>query len=423
MRLLHISDVHFGIETYSRTDPQTGLPTRLLDFMHAFDRAVRAAEEMGIDAVLFTGDAYKSRDPNPTVQREFAKRIQKIAAKGIPVFLLTGNHDLPNMSSRAHAIEIFDTLGVPNVHVAREIGFHTLHTKSGPLQIVALPWVTRSGLIAKEEYRGRSLNELDELMTERIEKSLEARIKKIDPEIPSILAVHATVHGAVYSSERSIMLGQDLIVQKSMLKVENFDYVAVGHIHKQQVINAEVPIVYPGSIERIDFGEEKEDKGFVIVEIADPGFGRSHRQTEHRFVPDYMTRPFRTLELNIEGIENDGLLNPTSAVIQELQRKAAEDGLAEAIVRLKIKLRPEQESALRENEIRNVLNEFKVYQIASITKETDRQRRTRLANISVEELTPLQLLEKYLESKRIDPQRMEILLKRADALINRVGIE
>jgi exonuclease SbcD len=208
-----------------------------------------------------------------------------------------------------------------------------------------------------------------------------------------------------------------------MLKVENFDYVAVGHIHKQQVINAEVPIVYPGSIERIDFGEEKEDKGFVIVEIADPGFGRNLRRTEHHFVPDYMTRPFRTLELNIEGIEDDGLLNPTSAVIQQLQRKASEDGLAEAIVRLKIKLRPEQEGALRENEIRNALNEFKVYQIASITKETDRQRRTRLANISVEELTPIQLLEKYLESKRIDPQRMEILIKRADALINRVGIE
>jgi exonuclease SbcD len=426
MRLLHVSDIHFGIETYSRTDPETGMPTRLLDFMRAFDRAIKAAFNEGVDAVLFTGDAYKSRDPNPTVQREFAKRIHQLAAGGIPVYLLTGNHDVPNTSTRAHAIEIFQTLSVPNVYVSRGIDLTVMQTRSGPLQVLSLPWVTRAGLIAKEEYKGKSLSELDELMTTRITDSLNARFRLLEPEIPAVMAVHATIDGATYSSERSIMLGQDLIVQKSMLGGEYFDYIAIGHIHKHQAIRVgDTPAVYPGSIERIDFGEEKEEKGFVIVEIDEHSGSRATRKTEWQFVPDYMNRPFRTLELDIQGIETDGIVNPTTAALQTLQREVArwETGLREAIVRLRIKMRPDQEAAMREDEIRRALFDLKVYHIASINKEVDRFRRTRLAGVSVEELTPLQLLEKYLQTKNIDPQRMEILLKHAHAIINRVGYQ
>ena len=67
---------------------------------------------------VFAGDAYKTRDPNPTYQREFARRIKKIADAGIPVVLLVGNHDLPAGARRATSISIFDTLAVPNVYVA-----------------------------------------------------------------------------------------------------------------------------------------------------------------------------------------------------------------------------------------------------------------------------------------------------------------
>ncbi|MEI7553754.1 exonuclease SbcCD subunit D [Candidatus Chlorohelix sp.] len=424
MRLLHIADIHFGIETYSRVDPQTGYPTRLLDFMYAFDRAIETAMEMGVDAVLFAGDAYKSRDPNPTVQREFAQRIQRLASNGIPVYLLTGNHDLPSISNRAHAIEIFQTLHVPNVYVAREIGLTLIKTKSGPLQVVALPWVTRAGLIAKEEYRGKAMEELNELMTVRITNALNAFITKLDPQIPAVLAAHATIAGSVFGLERSIMLGQDLVIQKSMLSASRFDYVAVGHIHKHQHYEVDgVSIVYPGSIERIDFGEEKEDKGFVIVDINDQGGGRASRNTTWAFHADHQTRPFRTLELDIKQVESDGLVTPTTAIIQALQREASkwENGLNEAIVRLKIKLRPEQEGQVREDEIRRVLHEMKVYLVAAISREVDKPRRTRLAGLEVEELTPLQLLEKYLQSKQVDSRRIEILLKHARDIINPIG--
>lgn len=419
MKLLHISDIHFGIESYSRIDPVTGLPTRLQDFVAAFDRAIDHAIEQGVDAVLFTGDAYKNRDPNPTVQRAFAERVMRLVAKNIPVFLLTGNHDLPNMTTRAHSIEIFETLAVPNVHVARSIELYTLKTKSGPLQVVSLPWLTRQNLLSKEEYRGRSLDELNLLLLQKIEEVLHSRVRRLDPKIPAVLAVHASIVGATYGSERSIMLGQDLAIQKSILGAEHFDYIAVGHIHKHQNLQAgDTAIVYPGSLERIDFGEEHDDKGYVIVDIENK---ESQRHTEWQFVVDPKVRAFHTLKVNIEELDADDLQNPTAAAVQAMQRQMdnlKNGGLKDAVVRVNMKLRADQMSALREDDLRRALNEWGVYYIAGIAREVERPRRIRLGGDSVEGLTPLQLLERYLETKSTKPERLELLLKHAHALIH-----
>ena len=156
----------------------------------------------------------------------------RLVQRKVPVLLLTGNHDLPNMSTRAHSIEIFETLAVPGVYVARAIELFKIPTKSGLLQVVSMPWLTRQNLITREEYRGRSLEELNQLLLEKMENLLKQVTRQLDPQYPAVLAVHASIVGATYGSERSIMLGQDLALQKSILGAENFDYIAVGHIHK-----------------------------------------------------------------------------------------------------------------------------------------------------------------------------------------------
>ena len=75
MRILHFAEVHIGVENYGRTDPDTGLSTRLGDFLQTLDELVEYAIDTRVDLALFCGDAYKNRDPNQTHQREFAKRI------------------------------------------------------------------------------------------------------------------------------------------------------------------------------------------------------------------------------------------------------------------------------------------------------------------------------------------------------------
>jgi exonuclease SbcD len=151
MKILHFADLHLGVETYGHVNPETGLSSRLEDFLGALDRLVDFALAEKVDLVLFCGDAYKTREPSQTQQREFAKRIKRLSEGGIPLFMVTGNHDLPNALGRATATEIFDTLSVPNVYVVNKPGVHRVVTPSGTIQIAALPWVRRSALLARED--------------------------------------------------------------------------------------------------------------------------------------------------------------------------------------------------------------------------------------------------------------------------------
>ena len=117
IKLLHTADIHIGMENYGRIDPATGINARVMDFLRRLSDIGDYAIEQGVDVFVFAGDAYKTRDPNPTHQREFARRIKKIADAGIPVIMLVGNHDLPAVARRATSIDIFGTLEVPNVYV------------------------------------------------------------------------------------------------------------------------------------------------------------------------------------------------------------------------------------------------------------------------------------------------------------------
>jgi exonuclease SbcD len=259
-------------------------------------------------------------------------------------------------------------------------------------------------------------------MLQKIDNLLQREISKLDPDLPAVLAVHASISGATYGSERSIMLGQDLVLDQSALHAENFDYVAVGHIHRHQTVGrSDVPIVYPGSIERIDFGEVREEKGFVLVTIDDPGGGRITRGIDWAFQEDKLTRPFRELEINLRDLEATDLLNPTQAAINKIQKQVNQlrNGLQEAIVKLIVQLRPDQEGSFKEKELQRLLiEEMGVYHIAAIKREVDHVRRTRLAGLKPEELSPLQLLDKHLESRLVPAYRRELLLKYAAALIN-----
>src|SRR5215216_1208886 len=169
IKLLHLADLHIGMENYGRIDPATGLHTRLIDYLARLDEAIDYGLAQGVDAVLIAGDIYKNRTPNPTHQREFARRIRRIRRAGLPVLVLIGNHDISPAAGRAHSIEIFDTLDVEGVTIADRPQLHRIETRSGPFQLIALPWVTRHTLLTKEELRLASFLEVETMLMQRIE--------------------------------------------------------------------------------------------------------------------------------------------------------------------------------------------------------------------------------------------------------------
>ena len=412
--VLHFADLHLGVENYGRLDSATGLHSRLLDFLRSFDELVEYAlappktrdgvPAQPVDLVLFAGDAYRSRDPSPTHQREFARRIHRLAAAGIPVFLLVGNHDLPGGVGRANTLDIFSTLEVPNVWVGRTLGTHLIPTRSGPVQVVAVPWLTRSFLLRREEFKGCTLAEIEERTPQELERLLKEEAAKLDPTVPAILAVHGAVQGSVYGSERSVMLGQELVLPRSLLKDAAFDYVALGHIHRHQILEGSdgpvasegAPIVYSGSLDRVDFGEESEAKGFVVARVE-----KGRAQFEFRQLAG--TRRFVTIEVQADGDD------PMAQVREAITAQDIED----AIVRLIIHTTAERNPLLQDAEIHSLLGGS--FKVATVVRDVKRSARIRLgANQNIEQMTPLEVLQQYLQQARsVSAGRTDKLLELA----------
>jgi len=403
IRILHFADLHLGVETYGRIDPATGLSSRLSDFLTALDQLVEYALSSDIDLVLFCGDAYRSRDPSQTYQREFAKRIRRLSGNNIRVFLLAGNHDLPNAVGRATSVEIFDTLGIENATVANTPQTHLIETGKGAIQIVALPWVRYGRLLSREDAKNLSLDQLNKKIEDILTNWLDAQIDSLDPHLPAILAGHFSHSEAIVGSEKIMTVGRDYVLMRSNIAKPAFDYVALGHMHRRQTTDHAVPAVYPGSLQTIDFGDEGQEKGFYVVEL-DATAIRGKRLKSYEF-HQVASRRFLTIKVDANTD------NPTETVLQAI----AKNDVKESIVRLQIKVSSEKESQLLENEIRKALKE--AYFIAAITKEVDREHRSRLGSYPAEGLTPLQALKLYLESKKTPRERVQVLLEYGERLI------
>lgn len=403
IRVLHFADIHIGMENYGKTDPDTGLSSRVRDFLRRLDEMIAYAESHDVDLVIFAGDAFKTRTPNPTYQREFAYRVQDLANLA-PVVMLVGNHDLPPNYRRASSIEIYSTLNVPNVLVADDYVLHTVETKRGKVAVGAAPYPIRSMLLEDTATGGMSLKEIDTLQEEIMLERIEAMAAEADTlDMPRILTGHFTVGGARVGSERGIMLGRDASVPLSALADPRWDYVALGHIHKHQNLTEKrdgvPPVVYSGSMERIDFGEESDPKGFCWIDLA-------RETTSWEFV-QVDARPFVTLRADLRDS-----LNPT----QELAQQIRHHNLTDAVVRVIVQLTTDTQAKFNDSAIRSELNQAGVFSIAAIAKDIEQVARMRLGG-SPEGLSPHELLERYLQTKAVPEGRRQKLLEAAKDIL------
>lgn len=402
-RLLHFADLHIGMENYGKTDPRTGISTRLGDFLARLDEVTQYALEHDADLVVFAGDAFKTRDPEPTQQREFARRIKQLADH-IPVFMLVGNHDIPGVASRATVADIFQALNVPNVFVGRTPGRTVFETKRGPLFLAWMPFPMRGRLLSQDEHRGASVEELDRSLESFVCNELTTYAEEAKAqEMPRLLVGHFTVKGAVFGSERNVMAGRDMAVPKSALADPAWDYVALGHIHKHQNLTAHdeglPPVVYSGSLERIDFGEAHDPKGFCWIELE-------RGATRWEFVRDH-ARPF--IEIKVDARDET---DPQQAALDAID----EGRLRDAVVKMEVRVNEAQEMALRRKEIETALSATASYATLSVVVE--RETRTPGVGLSAEALTPAQWLERYFAAKNKTPERVQELLRAAESVFN-----
>lgn len=403
IRVLHFADTHIGMENYGKTDPETGLSSRVRDFLRRMDEMIEFARDHDVDLTIFAGDAFKTRSPNPTYQREFAWRVRDLIALA-PLVMLVGNHDVPPTMMKASSIEIYETLAVPGVWVAGDYEVRVIPTKRGDVAVGAAPYPLRSRVLDGVKTAGMSIAEIDTLLRRELTATLDQLAEQADQyDMPRILTGHLTVNGAVWGSERGIMLGRDVQVLPSALADERWDYVALGHIHKHQNLTAGredlPPVVYSGSLERIDFGEEDDPKGFCWVEVE-------RKKTDWKF-QRLKARPFVTVRADLRQSAD-----PTRQIVDQID--ATE--LQGAVVRVILDLTPETEARLNEGIVRDALLRGGAAYIAGIRREVEQTARARLG-ANPEGLTDEELLERYLISKGIEEDRRAELITAAQDII------
>ena len=388
MRVLHFADAHIDMANYGRHDPQTGLPMRVLDFLKSLDTIVDAAISQKVDLVIFAGDAYKDRSPAPTFQREWGRRIMRLSQAKVPTLLLIGNHDISPAAGRAHALQEFKTLQVPFVKVLDQPSFLKPEDLWGlPIQVIAMPWVTRSGLMANLEMSGTETEQIYSNIEERIAGLVDEWVNEADKNLPIIFTAHASIEGAKFGGERLVMLGNDLVLSGSLVKNQRFNYVAMGHIHKPQDVNEghQPPVIYPGSIERVDFGEAKEDRFFVIAEIE------SGKDTQVEWIQLTGARKFIDRRTVLKSNENvtetlkDALPNPKE--------------MSEAIVRLSVEYPREWDTLIDETALRKYTEDAFEFHLV---KRPQSEARVRIPEGQVvSSLSPLNLLAQYFDAARV----------------------
>lgn len=403
IRVLHFADVHLGTENYGAADPETGVSARVSDTLRRLDEMIEFARAGDVDLALFAGDAFHSRSPNPTYQREFAARMLALSRLA-PLVMLLGDSDSPPQSTRASTLAIYDTLRVPNIWVAQDYQARRIATKRGDVVLGAAPYLSRSRLLADADARGRSREEEAAEAERSLRERLDALASQADSlgkgDVPRLLCGHFSVAGAEPGNDGDVPLGPEASVAVDSLADARWDYVALGHRRRHQAISlAGPPVVYSGGLERLGFAEADEAKGFCWVELA-------RGAADWRFV-ELPARDLLALRVDCRDVDN-----PTAAVLDELRRHDL-DGV---VLRLEIRMSAETEAMLKDRVIREALRRAGVFHIAAISKDVERPIRTRLG-ASPEGLSELDLLERYFEARAVEPSRREQLLQLAREIV------
>jgi len=401
IRMLHTADLHIGTQNYGRIDHATGLHSRILDFLTSLDELVSYAIRNDFDIVLISGDIFKSREPDVTQQSEFAKRIKKLSDNGIVVYLLIGNHDVQNTFGKATSIEIYEVLNLEGVYVRKQPSLDLIKTKRGVVQIVALPYVSAANLSTE----GVTIDEVSLMIREKLYSLVDSLTLQLNPEIAAVLVSHYAILGADSGSEKGIMLGKEVILPVSTFSRQEYEYVAMGHLHKHQVLLRDPPIVYSGSLDRVDFSEADDDKGFVEIFVK-------KGETHFRFIKLH-SRPFKTI--SVDASDGDGF----NKILMELEKAG---DLSQTIVKIKVTLGNISTQNLNESELYKIFRQQSFYFLGIEKKVTQDSAHLRHPGLT-ERIDARRAISEYISKKEIGLSAKRVLIQESDKIFLEVSEE
>jgi DNA repair exonuclease SbcCD nuclease subunit len=281
IRILFLADTHLGFDLPFK--PRVKRRRRGPDFFRMFDLALEPAHRGEVDAVIHGGDIlFRSKVPPQLVQMAF-EPLKKVADKGVPVFVVPGNHERSAIPFRLWASH-------PNIHIFVRPKTFYLNVGGIMLALAGFPYI-------RDNIRQHFPRVLGQTGWDQ------------KPADAAVLCVHHIVEGA------ALQVGPKFHVFRKNPDViragdfpPGFAAVLSGHIHRFQVLTRDlqgnptaVPIFYPGSIERTSFVEKDEVKGYLTLGIgsAGSGFNRGSVKIKHWQFHELPARPMHQLEVQV----------------------------------------------------------------------------------------------------------------------------
>jgi exonuclease SbcD len=264
MRIVHTSDWHAGRNWKGQN--------RLPELQNVLEHLGDFIEQGNVDLVLMSGDVFESQMPPPEAERAVSTFFKRLGGADIPSVVIAGNHDHPvRMDTWGLLAEFVGVraLGLPRRRA--EGGLLELRTKSGQLACVAaIPWAS-PGRIVEALTLARDETLAKQQFADAMQRILAHLAEGYRSDAVNLVVAHSYIAGAKScGSERVVTMGDEWAATAQSLP-SAAQYVALGHVHRPQRIDAAGPHTqYAGSPMQLDFGEVNDEKSFVLIEVA-PG--------------------------------------------------------------------------------------------------------------------------------------------------------
>jgi exonuclease SbcD len=295
MKILHTSDWHVGkvLKGRDRSDEHEAVLRSI----------VQSARTEDVDLVLVAGDLFETATPAPKAQGLVMRALLALREDGRQVVAIAGNHDNANLIDSVYR-PVLGELGLHVLGTPKAPGSGgTLHltTRTGETAVVAaLPFLSQRYAVRAAELLLHDAAEHALDYARRVAAILETLTAQFTPDGVNIVMAHATLLGGRRGGgERDVQTGFEYEIPSGVFPA-SAHYAALGHLHRQQEIPAPCPAFYSGSPLAVDFGEEANEPGALIVTAA-PG-----RRADARHVDVTGSRPLRTLRGPLDYVIDEG---------------------------------------------------------------------------------------------------------------------
>lgn len=295
LKILHTSDWHLGKKLFKKD--------RYKEHQSFLNWILNTIKEHQIDALLIAGDIFDSINPSNSALKMYYDFLANVSDLGVKTYIISGNHDSSGLIESTQAI-LEDKNVFITTKLSTNISDHCekIWDKSNSfyIKLKSLPYFRNYEILnwieSDENLAQLSHEQRVDLISKTLQKFFKQWPNDYENKMPSILMAHHLFGDFIEAgSEQALSLsGLDSIPSEL---VKDFNYVALGHIHKTQYISKDPPIVYPGSPIPMRFSESNKKNVSILTCTS--------TKIDHDFIEIPSFLPLIQLKTDLDQINHD----------------------------------------------------------------------------------------------------------------------